>query len=147
MRGADANPPIRTVAAVIEDADGRVLLVRKRGSEILIQPGGKPEPGEAPRETLVRELAEELGVRLLPESMVFLGQFEDVAVHEPGRWVRSQAYVVQVHGTPSACAEIAELVWVDPANLWNHRVAPLSATKILPAFVAWRAGQQLVAAS
>lgn len=147
MSGSDTHPPIRTVAAVIEDAAGRVLLVRKQGSAILIQPGGKPEPGEAPRDTLVRELAEELGVRLAPESMVFLGQFEDVAVHEPGRWVRSQAYVCRVHGTPTACAEIAELVWLDPTDLGKLRVAPLSATKILPAFIAWRAGQRLGAAS
>ncbi len=146
MRGPDANPPIRTVAAVIEDAAGRVLLVRKQGSAILIQPGGKPEPGEAPQDTLMRELAEELGVRLAPESMVFLGQFEDVAVHEPGRWVRSQAYICRVLGTPAACAEIAELAWVDPADLGSLRVAPLSATKILPALLAWR-GQQAGAAS
>ena len=147
MSGSDAHPLIRTVAAVIEDATGRVLLVRKQGSAILIQPGGKPEPDEAPRDTLARELAEELGVRLAPESMVFLGQFEDVAVHEPGRRVRSQAYVCQVRGTPTACAEIAELVWLDPTCPDHLRVAPLSATKILPAFIAWRAGQRLGAAS
>lgn len=147
MSGSDANPLICTVAAVIENPAGCVLLVRKQGSAILIQPGGKPEPGELPQDTLMRELAEELGVRLAPESMVFLGQFEDVAVHEPGRRVRSQAYVCRVHGTPTACAEIAELVWLDPTDLGKLRVAPLSATQILPAFIAWRAGQRLGAAS
>ena len=46
-----------------------------------------------------------------------------------------------------ACAEIAELVWLDPTCPDHLRIAPLSATKILPAFIAWRAGQRLAAAS
>ncbi|KAB2897185.1 MAG: NUDIX domain-containing protein, partial [Dokdonella sp.] len=50
---------IRTVAAVIADDAGRVLLVRKRGSRIFIQPGGKPVAGEDALATLARELAEE----------------------------------------------------------------------------------------
>ena len=43
---------IHTVAAVIRDAQGRVLLVRKRGTPTFIQPGGKREPGEAPADEL-----------------------------------------------------------------------------------------------
>ena len=53
---------IRTVAAVIVDGQGRVLLVRKHGSSTFIQPGGKREPGEDALATLARELQEELGV-------------------------------------------------------------------------------------
>ena len=39
--------PIRIVAALIRDEAGRVLLVRKRGTETFMQPGGKRDPGEA----------------------------------------------------------------------------------------------------
>lgn len=53
---------IRIVAAVILDDRGRALLVRKHGARRFIQPGGKPEPGEAPLQALARELHEELGV-------------------------------------------------------------------------------------
>lgn len=59
-----AQSPIRTVAAVIRDGAGRVLLVRKRGSATFIQPGGKREPGEDALQTLARELEEELGVAM-----------------------------------------------------------------------------------
>lgn len=128
--------PIRTVAAVIANSRGEVLLVRKRGSRIFIQPGGKAEPNEDPLGTLARELDGELGVRLDIASAVHLGEFEDRAVHEPGRRVRAHAFRCSVSGTPTPQAEIAELAWVNPAGPYSVPVAPLSARHILPAFVA-----------
>ena len=105
------NPPILTVAAVIRDAAGRVLLVRKRDSQTFIQPGGKREPGEDSLATLARELVEELGVHLR---------------------VRAEVYLVEIDGEPVAQAEIAELAWIDPAAPHPVRVAELSARHILP---------------
>jgi len=124
---------IRTVAAVIRDGAGRVLLVRKHGSATFIQPGGKREPGEDALATLARELDEELGVRLLAGSAVRLGEFEDAAVNEPGRRVRAEVFAVAVEGEPQPQAEIAELAWVVPQPPFPVVVAPLSAGHILPA--------------
>lgn len=125
--------PVRIVAAVITAADGRVLLVRKRGSGTFIQPGGKQEPGEAPLATLARELNEELGVRLKPESVQPLGQFSDAAVHEVGRRVQAQVFACAVDGTPRPQAEIETLTWVDPcAPPADLVIAPLSRNHILP---------------
>lgn len=126
-------PPFQTVAAVITDAQGRVLLVRKRGSTIFIQPGGKREPGEAALQTLARELREELGVTLLPDTAQRLGEFEDQAVNEPGRRVRAEVFRVQVTGEPLPRAEIDELRWLDPLPPYPVPVAPLSAGHVLPA--------------
>lgn len=133
---SEIRPTIRTVAAVIRDAAGRVLLVRKRGSTIFIQPGGKPEPGEAPLATLARELAEELRVRPMPETIALLGEFEDDAVHEAGLRVRATVYACAIDREPVAGVEIEELAWVDPANPGPIPIAPLSRRWILPAVAA-----------
>lgn len=127
---------IRTVAAVVADERGRVLLVRKRDSEIFIQPGGKREPGEDALATLARELREEIGVGFEPASAVRLGLFEDRAVHEPGRRVRAEVFIVAIDGQPRAAAEIEELAWIDPQEPGDLNVAPLSRRHILPAFLA-----------
>jgi 8-oxo-dGTP diphosphatase len=125
--------PFQTVAAVITDRRGRVLLVRKHGSTTFIQPGGKREAGETALQTLARELREELAVALRIDSARLLGTFEDRAVNEPGRRVRAEVYQVQVEGEPTPQAEIAELVWIDPEPPHPVTVAPLSARHILPA--------------
>lgn len=128
-----ALPPFETVAAVITDRQGQVLLVRKRGSTTFIQPGGKREAGETALQTLARELREELGVRLQVDSAEWLGTYEDRAVNEPGRRVRAEVYRVRVEGEPLPGAEIEELRWIDPLPPHPVPVAPLSAEHILPA--------------
>ena len=57
---------IRIAAAVVTDMAGRSLLVRKRGSTIFMQPGGKIESGESALDALTRELREEIGDRRRP---------------------------------------------------------------------------------
>ena len=57
---------VLVVAAALVDADGRVLMAQRPEGKTLAGlwefPGGKVEPGERPEETLIRELAEELGI-------------------------------------------------------------------------------------
>ncbi|MER2251266.1 (deoxy)nucleoside triphosphate pyrophosphohydrolase [Methylorubrum podarium] len=63
------SPPVKlvlVVAAALVDADGRVLMAERPEGKTLAGlwefPGGKVEAGERPEETLIRELAEELGI-------------------------------------------------------------------------------------
>lgn len=69
-------------AAIITDSQGRCLLVRKRGTEYFMQPGGKPEIGETPHAALIRELEEELNFSVSPEELVQVGRFTDAAANE-----------------------------------------------------------------
>ncbi|MBP1180511.1 (deoxy)nucleoside triphosphate pyrophosphohydrolase [Methylobacterium sp. PvR107] len=56
------------VAVALVDVDGRVLVSERPPGKQLAGlwefPGGKVEPGERPEQTLIRELAEELGIRV-----------------------------------------------------------------------------------
>jgi 8-oxo-dGTP diphosphatase len=57
---------VRVAAAIIERADGQVLLAQRPAGKAYAGywefPGGKLESGETPRDALDRELAEELGI-------------------------------------------------------------------------------------
>ena len=58
------------VAAVIRDAEGRVLLQRRRDDNQWGLPAGATDPAEAPAQTLVREVWEETGLRVAPERIL-----------------------------------------------------------------------------
>ena len=55
---------------------GRLLCTRSQGKETYYIPGGKREAGETDVETLVRELQEELGVVVRPETARLYGVFQ-----------------------------------------------------------------------
>ncbi|HBS10045.1 MAG TPA: NUDIX hydrolase, partial [Microbacterium sp.] len=67
---------IHVSAAVIVSTDGRALVVRKHGATVFQQPGGKPDPGESAMDAVIREIAEETGIRAAAEDLVPLGRFE-----------------------------------------------------------------------
>ncbi|MBO0980050.1 NUDIX domain-containing protein [Microbacterium sp. SD291] len=129
-------PDIHVSAAVIVDDAGRVLVVRKQGTTRFMQPGGKPEAGESPAQTLVRELHEELGVLLDEGDLEPLGSFISEAANEPGHRVVAEAFATALD--PAAVvvqAELAELRWITPADAETLPLAPLSTEHLLP--IAW----------
>ena len=73
--GSVSMPSIVVSAVIIQDSDGRLLTVRKRGAEAFMLPGGKPEPGEDSRQAVVREVHEELGVALSSDDLRRVGVF------------------------------------------------------------------------
>lgn len=139
MSGDGAVGPITTlriVAVVVERSDGRHLLVRKRGTQTFMQVGGKIEPGEEPLAALVREVEEEVGLRLEPTDIESLGRFGAPAANEPDHIVDAHAYRVRLRpGTEIAVrAELEELVWIDPADpVASYPLAPLTRDLLIAA--------------
>lgn len=111
-----------------------MLTVRKNGTAKFMLPGGKLEPGESAAEAAVREVAEELGVRLRVEDLALLGEFEADAANEPGHLVRSTVFTWPGEVAPDAAAEIAELRWAALAEITDGAdFAPLTREYVVPA--------------
>jgi 8-oxo-dGTP pyrophosphatase MutT (NUDIX family) len=122
---------IRIAAAVILDADGRTLLVRKRGTAAFMQAGGKVAPYESPVEALARELREELDCGLAAPPRP-LGCFRAPAANEPGQMVEAELFAAVLDGDIRPTAEIEEMIWHDPADLASVVLAPLTRDHVLP---------------
>lgn len=118
--------PIRIAAAILTRPDKRMLVVRKRGTEAFMQPGGKIEPGEEPAEALCRELAEEIGLAVTPDELSFVSRFTAPAANEPGLFVFAEVFRLRTDAVIEPGAEIEEAVWIDPVRPARLDYAPLT---------------------
>jgi DNA polymerase III epsilon subunit-like protein/8-oxo-dGTP pyrophosphatase MutT (NUDIX family) len=130
---------LRVAAAIITDADGRTLLVRKRGSSSFMQAGGKIERGESAVDALSRELLEEVGLELDLGATEYLGSFRADAVNEPGTVIRAEVFALTTTVELVASEEIEELLWIDTDAPDGVQLAPLTRDTILPLWVTRRA--------
>ncbi|WP_407965736.1 8-oxo-dGTP diphosphatase MutT [Bartonella sp. C271] len=68
------NPLLLVVACALLDPNNRVLLAQRPQGKSLAGlwefPGGKIENGETPEASLIRELAEELGIYVQPNNLL-----------------------------------------------------------------------------
>ncbi|MFD1104834.1 MULTISPECIES: NUDIX hydrolase [Sphingobium] len=123
---------IQIAAALINDDAGRLLLVRKAGTEWFMQAGGKIENGESPLNTLRRELSEEIGLVLANGDARYLGRYSAPAANEPGHIVEAEVFHVRIQHDPITRSEIEEAVWVDHVTATALPLAPLTRDHILP---------------
>jgi 8-oxo-dGTP pyrophosphatase MutT (NUDIX family) len=125
---------IRIAAALLIDPQGRTLLVRKRGTQAFMQPGGKIDAGESPVQALVRELHEELGLHIDPDQAVHMGQFSAQAANEPGFEVHAELFRVDSAEAVAPAAEIEEVLWLAADQAATPELAPLTRDLILPLY-------------
>ncbi|HEY4225854.1 MAG TPA: exonuclease domain-containing protein [Pseudolysinimonas sp.] len=140
-----APPPavLRIAAAIITDPDGRCLLVRKAGTSVFMQAGGKLEPGESALEALARELHEELDLELDESSAEYLGVFRADAANEPNTSVSAAVFALETAVPIHAHGEIEELLWIDRLDGIQAELAPLTRDELLPIWASRRAGATL----
>jgi len=110
------KPTLEVVAAILADAEGRVLIAQRPPGKALAGywefPGGKLEPGEGAEAALQRELAEELGVRVHRASA-----WMSLSHEYPERHVQLAVWRVEDwEGVPEG-REGQALQWVAPAVL------------------------------
>ena len=133
MNGLGMNPVIVVSAVCVFDEAGRLLTVRKRGTDKFMHPGGKPEAGETAAQTAARELAEEVGIVLAADELVLLGTWFAEAANEDATQIQATVFTAPGvwHAHPSA--EIAEIRWLDLAGDLPDDLAPLLTDHVLPA--------------
>ena len=123
MRGS-----LLVAAAALIDADGRVLICQRPQGKSLAGlwefPGGKIESGETPEACLIRELEEELGIRVAEACLapfVFASHaYEDFHLLMP-------LYLLRRWEGQVTRREHAALKWVRPDQLFDHPMPPADA--------------------
>ncbi|WP_236697462.1 (deoxy)nucleoside triphosphate pyrophosphohydrolase [Sphingomonas sp. Leaf357] len=116
------------VAAALVDASGRVLVQQRPPGKHMAGlwefPGGKVERGETPEAALVRELAEELGIRVAASALrpaTFASEPLD------GKHLLLLLYICEEWtGEPVALDAVA-LRWVAPAEMRGLDMPPADA--------------------
>lgn len=115
------KPRIRVVAAVVMDADDRVLLAERPPGKHMAGwwefPGGKVADGESDAAALARELREELGIEVTPgRALATLSHDYDDRSVDLVFW-----HVDQFVGTARGL-DGQRLKWVPRASLGDERI-------------------------
>ncbi|WP_247048417.1 NUDIX hydrolase [Arthrobacter rhizosphaerae] len=121
-----------SAVCVFDDA-GRLLTVRKRGTDKFMHPGGKPEPGETAAQAASRELLEEVGIVVPPERLRLMGVWIAAAANEAATDIEATVYTAPGVWSAHPSAEIAEIRWLDLTAELPLDLAPLLTDHILPA--------------
>ncbi|MEJ9219349.1 NUDIX domain-containing protein [Paenibacillus glucanolyticus] len=92
--------------------DGRILTARSKGKDTYYLPGGKREPGESDIDTLVREIEEELSVRINRKTAARVDSFHAAAHGKlEGVQVTMTCYTADYEGELNPASEIEALAW------------------------------------
>jgi 8-oxo-dGTP diphosphatase len=120
--------PVKLVlvaACALIDSDGRVLLTRRPAGKPMQGlwefPGGKIETGERPEDTLIRELAEELGIIVREDCLAPLTfashAYEEFHLLMPLYVCRRWEGIVEAK-------EAQEIAWVRPVQMKDYPMPP-----------------------
>lgn len=129
----DAKPLLLVAACALVDVDGRVLICKRPEGKALAGlwefPGGKVEPGETPEACLIRELDEELGIRV---TEACLAPFVFASHGYDSFHLMMPLYLCRRWDGVVTAKEHAAVRWVKPAALSDFPMPPADAP-----LVAW----------
>ena len=116
---------VLVAACALIDTDGRVLIAERPAGRSMAGlwefPGGKVEAGETPEATLIRELKEELGIKVKEECLAPL----TFASHAyPDFHLLMPLYVCRRWEGFVAPQEGQTLAWVRPNRLKDYPMPP-----------------------
>lgn len=100
--------------AFIETKNGQILSTKSKGKSKYYIPGGKRELRETDEQTLVREIEEELDVKIDKNTIEYVGTFKaqsDGA--KDGIVVKMTCYKAKYDGVMKPTSEIEEIRWLN----------------------------------
>lgn len=104
------KPTVIYKTALAAFKDKKMLLVRtSKNAEVFFTLGGKIEPGESELESLHREVKEEVGTTIRPDSLVFLREFEAPAYGRENTLVNIKLYSGELLDDPLPSSEVVEV--------------------------------------
>jgi len=123
-----ANSIVVAVTAFIQDATGRLLMIRRTDNDLYAIPGGAQEVGETIAQTVVREVREETGITVDVTGLI--GVYSDPAhvIEFSDGEIRQEFSLCfrarPIEGEPQTSSESKEVLWVEPAVLADLNVHP-----------------------
>ena len=112
-------------ACALIDTDGRVLLAKRPQGRPMAGlwefPGGKVEPGETPEAALIRELEEELAIRVAPSC---LAPFTFASHGYPAFHLLMPLYLCRSWDGEISAQQGQELAWVRASRLSEYAMPP-----------------------
>jgi ADP-ribose pyrophosphatase YjhB (NUDIX family) len=123
-----ANSVVPSVVAIVQDDQGRVLLIHKTDNNKWALPGGGHEIGESIADTVIREVKEETGYDVEVETIT--GTYTDprhVMAYDDGE-VRQQFSIAfrarLIGGEAQTSSESDQVEWVEPERIDQLELHP-----------------------
>lgn len=116
------------VSALVQDEQGRILLIRRSDNGKYSVPGGGLEAGETVAQAVVREVREETGIEVdVTELVGVFSNPEHVIAYDDGE-VRQEFSICfraqPIGGKLRTSEESSEVEWVRPAELSERDIHP-----------------------
>lgn len=121
-------------AAGIIIKDRKLLIERSYGKDVFMAPGGKLEPGETPRQAVIRELKEEFQLDIHDQDIEEFGTFyaEAAGSHNAGKQLRMDVFMVNTFGDVKPDSEVEEIRWITSKIPHDIQVGSIFAHEVVP---------------